>query len=63
MKKPMRYIIETKLTGNFQSLSDAKAWAQEQRENDMQVTSPQKLDAGGWLCIATETSTIESYKL
>jgi hypothetical protein len=63
MKKPMRYIIETKLTGNFESLSDAKAWAKEQSESDMEVTAPQKLAAGGWLCIATETSTIESYKI
>ncbi|KGT75814.1 hypothetical protein MA20_31995 [Bradyrhizobium japonicum] len=59
----MRYVVETRLTGNFQSLSDAKAWAKEQRENDMQVTAPQKLVTGEWLCIATETSTIESYKL
>jgi hypothetical protein len=62
VKKPMRYVIETKLTGNFQSLSDAKAWASEKLD-DMQVTTPQKLVTGQWLCIATEVSTIESYKL
>lgn len=63
MKRQMRYVIETRLTGNFQSRSDAKIWAAEQQENDMQVTAPQKLDDGRWLCIATETATIESYKI
>jgi hypothetical protein len=62
VKKSLRYIVETRLTGSFQSLKDAKVWAAEQRENDMQVSDPQKL-GDGWLCIATETATIESYKI
>ncbi len=61
MSMRMRYIIETRLTGSFQSKRDAKVWAEEQRENDMQVSGPQKL-GDRWLCIATETATIESYK-
>lgn len=63
MKKRTRYTLERRLTGNFDSLSDAKAWATVQIEDDMQVTQPKKLVTGQWLCIATEVSIIESYEL